>query len=432
MVRQFVDTRRSHLGLVLSTDRQRLGRRRRVRARASRSWARSGAPRSCRRPGGHGAQRRPTASRPTRPTRCSTPSRASSRRPTGSRLRELVAALAAVHPVGQRARPGRRLHGRPPGRAGRLRELRPDVMVVLALRCRTGRRRHPPADRQRVAARDRSPRGPRPGSSPWWEPADEPRRAPGAPAPAEPDGPRRRRVRLQPDRPRRGRLRNVFAGGEELTVGIPATCWSAGPWATCSRGCASRCSLSMACGHRRLLRPRRPARPPPPGPRPAFLPSLDAVSGWPTASSTAGSGCSPPCRRPGDAGDLLAIPYLCGFAGGAAHGGARPRLPRPGLVRAPAHGRAGRQRAHGHQGAGLAAAPGRGVRRTHHRLGQRPPPPQPIGAARGGLPVPPRRRRRPPRRVRRQRRVRRAAPARRRSRPSGTCSATTWSLRSIR
>ena len=119
MVRQFVDTRRSHLGLVLSTDDSdwadddsfELGRLRPRLARAHRAG---------RRPAGHRRQRRPSG---PLPHARGAARRAERRRPGGRRDAPARPGppLPAVHPIGQRARPGRRLDRRPPGRAGRLR-----------------------------------------------------------------------------------------------------------------------------------------------------------------------------------------------------------------------------------------------------------------------------------------------------------------------
>ena len=427
MVRQFVDTRRSHLGLVLSTRPTATGPTTTSSSWASRSLGSLGRTALCRRPGGHVAQRRPSAPVPRPQHAARRAVAASSRRPTGSacatwssaRCRSPGRSACSAWSSARPSTPGS--CGPPATSYGRRHGVWP---------CGADRgRRQPPADRQHLPDRGRSPRGPVPG----------PRR--GGVRPLNRDQLRRR---LRPERadlvdvafgctpghPRRGRLPDDLRRRGGADRRHPGRAGRGRSWATSSAGSASRCSCrwpwpssSSSCSAARS--------PCATGHWPGSCPSLDAVSGWPTASINGWIRLLTTLPPAGRAGDLLAVPYLCGFAGGALTVALGQPLPPPGLVRPAAHRRAGRQRADGHQGAGLAAAPGCAVRRPHHRLGEHPPPPQPVGAARGGVPVAARRRRRPARRVRRQRRLRRAPPPRRRP-TSATCCATTWSRRSIR
>ncbi|HEU5082428.1 MAG TPA: transglutaminase-like domain-containing protein, partial [Acidimicrobiales bacterium] len=110
-------------------------------------------------------------------------------------------------------------------------------------------------------------------------------------------------------------FRTTFAGGEELVVGVPAVLVGAAVGYALVKlrvpllaGVAAATVVFFVLGGPLALRHRAVA---------GVLPSADAVSGladglingWIRLLTTL-----PPA---GEAGDLLAIPYLCGFAGGA-------------------------------------------------------------------------------------------------------------------
>ena len=107
----------------------------------------------------------------------------------------------------------------------------------------------------------------------------------------------------------------IFAGGDELIVGLPATLvgavvgyvlvrlrvplLTAVAWATVTFFVLGG---PLALRHRALA---------------GFLPSLDAVLGLADAVINSWIRLLTTLPPSGDAGDLLAVPYLCGFAGGA-------------------------------------------------------------------------------------------------------------------
>src|SRR5690606_25292273 len=110
-------------------------------------------------------------------------------------------------------------------------------------------------------------------------------------------------------------FRTVFAGGEELLVGIPAVVVGVGLGYVLVRlrvpllvSLAASILVFAVLGGPLALRHRAIS---------GVLPSPDAVAGLADGMVNGWMRLLTTLPPAGEAGDLLAIPYLCGFAGGA-------------------------------------------------------------------------------------------------------------------